>query len=388
MIRGLWFKPDLEERLGPDDNSSLGNIKLTIPLSRDEKQHVFTGMNIYFLEVLDYPAEDKSVSRLLITKTVHEEFEKYDIFKPGGPVHMVRNSENEESELEVYYLRDCFNFVGRKWRHEVEFMLEEDPWPMCKILPVNNCKKRPLITASRDVGFSLPCRYVGASWRETLAGLFAWSLRTHVVWLVFERLHDKVKYALDLATNHVKLKEIIHTECPMVCKEMFQTYEFLSTFIAKCENEQDLRDLLNLFLSLHCCDEENCTLVSLKSLTAAEVLPAILFLLEKTIACASPRFRYEITSTVMPWSVMGYYCSDLKINSHNKMVIFISQLPGINTDLCGRAGSPISNGAFSSGYNSAAVTPRTLQGLPFRRRSSSRSSRFSSVSSVESPMSP
>lgn len=387
MIQGLWFKPDLEERLGPDEQTTLGNIKLAISLSRDEKESLFTNMNIYFIEVLDYPAEDKSVSRLLITKTVHEEFEKYDMFKPGGPVHMVKSSDNADGEVEVeiHYLRVCFNFAGRKWRHEVEFMLEDDPWPMCKIIPVNNhSKKRPTITAIRDVSTSLPCRYRGATWRETLAGLFVWSLRTYLVWLIFERLHDKVKHALDLATNHVNITDVIHTECPMVCKDMFQTYELVSTFIAKCENEQDLRDLLHIFLSLHCCENGNCALVPLKSLNSAQVLPGILFLLEKTIASASPQFRYEITSTIMPWSVMGYYCSDLKIKSHRKMVIFISQLAGINTELEGRPGSPV----FSSGYNSAAVTPRSLYGSPFRKRSYSRNSQFSSVSSTESPLSP
>lgn len=389
MIQGLWFKPDLEERLGPEEQTSLGNIKLAISLSRDEKESIFSNMNIYFLEVLDYPAEDKSVSRLLITKTVHEEFEKYDMFKPGGPVHMVKNPETTNSGIEIYYLRVCYNYAGRKWRHEVEFMLEEDPWPMCKIIPVNNfCRKRPQITVIRDVSSSIPCRYLGATWRETLAGLFAWSLRTYVVWLVFERLHEKVKHALDLATNHVKITDVIHTECPLVCKNMFQTYELLSTFIAKCENEQDLRDLLGIFLSLHNCETGNCNLVSLRSLNAAQVLPGILFLLEKTIACASPQFRYDVTSTIMPWSVMGYYCSDLKIKSHRKMVIFISQLPGVNTELDRRAGSPMSNGAPSSGYNSAAVTPRSPYASPFRKRSYSRSSQYSSVSSNECPMSP
>jgi hypothetical protein len=389
MIRGLWFKPDLEERLGPEEQTSLGNIKLAIPLSHDEKEDIFSKMNIYFLEVLDYPAEDKSVSRLLITKTVHEEFEKYDIFKPGGPVYMVKDPDKQDDGFEIYYLRVCFNYAGRKWRHEVEFMLEEDPWPMCKIVPVNNyCRKRPTITAVRDVSSSLPCRYVGATWRETMAGLFVWSLRTYLVWLIFERLHAKVKHALDLATNHVNIKDIIHTECPMVCKDMFQTYDSLSTFIAKCENEQDLQDLLRIFVSLHCCENGNCSLVSLKSLNATQVLPGILYLLEKTIACASPQFRYEITSTVMPWSIMGYYCSDLKIKSHRKMVIFISQLPGINTDLEGRPCSPMSNGAFSSGYNSAAVTPRSFFASPFRKRSYSRSSQNSSVSSMDYPMSP
>lgn len=389
MIQGLWFKPDLEERIGPDEQTSLGNIKLAIPLNRDEKVSIFTNMNIYFLEILDYPAEDKSVSRLLITKTVHEEFDKYDMFKPGGPVHMVKIPEAENGEVEIHYLRTCYNYVGRKWRHEVEFMLEEDPWPMCKIIPVNNyCRKKPTITVVRDLSKSLPCRYVGATWRETLAGLFAWSLRTYIVWLVFERLHDKVKHALDCATKHVTITEVIHTECPIVCKSMFETYELLSSFIAKCENEQDLKDLLSTFLTLHDCENGNCSLVSLKTLNAAQVLPGILFLLEKTIACASPQLRFDITSTIMPWSVMGYYCSDLKIKSHRKMVIFISQLPGINTDLADRACSPISNGAPSSGYNSAPVTPRSPFGTPFRKRSYSRSSQLSSVSSNEFPMSP
>ncbi|WAR13689.1 hypothetical protein MAR_003794 [Mya arenaria] len=386
-IQGLWFKPDLEERLGPDDESSLGNIKLSISLATHDNESIFSNMNIYFLEVLDYPAEDKSVSRLLVTKTRHNEFEKYDMFKPGGPIYMTESTEVEEA-IDIHYLRVCTNFAGKKWRHEVEFMLEEDPWPMCKIIPVNNrCKKRPTITVVRELGISLPCRYMGASWRETLAGLFVWSLRTHVVWLVFERLHDKVKLALDRATGHVNIKEVIHTECPIVCKTLFDTYELLSTFIAKCENEQDLKDLLEIFLSMHRCDDGNCSLVSLKSLNAAHVLPGILFLLEKTIACASPQFRYGLTSTVMPWAVMGYYCSDLKIRSHRKMVIFISQLPGVNTALHGRPGSPMSpeNGrAPSSGYGSAAVTPRSLYIIPplFRRR---RGSQFSSVSSVDSP---
>ncbi|XP_052235262.1 uncharacterized protein LOC127847412 isoform X2 [Dreissena polymorpha] len=386
-IRGLWFKPDIEEQLGPEEETTLGNIKLSIALAKYENESIFSNMNIYFLEVLDYPAEDKSVSRLLVTKTRHTEFESYDMFKQGGPVYMKKNSD-VDGDIDIHYLRVCHNFTGRKWRHEVEFMLEEDPWPMCKIIPVNNrCRKRPTITVVRDLGISLPCRYMGATWRETLAGLFVWSLRTYIVWLIFERLHDKVKNALDKATNHVNIREVIHTECPVVCKSMFETYEILSTFIAKCENEQDLKDLLDIFLSLHKCDEGNCSLVSLKSLNAAHVLPGILFLLEKTIACASPQFRFELTSTIMPWSVMGYYCSDLKIRSHRKMVIFISQLPGINTDLEPRALSPtpfFTGGDPSSGYGSAPVTPNTLfaTSVHFRRR---RSSQISSVSSLESP---
>ncbi|KAL4220813.1 hypothetical protein ACF0H5_019081 [Mactra antiquata] len=390
MIQGLWFKPDLEERLGPDENSSLGNIKLTISLPGNEDESIFSFMNIYFLEVLDYPAEDKSVSRLLITKTTHDEFEKYDIFKAGGPIHMVvSEGVDGKNIVEVYYLRVCYNYPGRKWRHEVEFMLEEDPWPMCKIIPINSCgQKRQQIFSIRDVSEHLPCRYVGATWRETLAGLFVWCLRKYVVWLIFERLHDTVKRALDLATSHVKISEIIHTDCPMVCKELFQTYEMMSTFIAKCENEQDLKDLMRIFLSLHNCEKRNCSLVSLKTMNAAQVLPGILFLLEKTIACASPPFRFDVTSTIMPWSIMGYYCSDLKIKSHRKMVIFISQLPGINTDLDVVPGSPtvFTNGTGSSGYSSAAVTPRSVYetGSSIRRRAFSKDSPFSSVSSVES----
>lgn len=383
LIQGLWFKPDLEERLGPDEDTTLGNIKLSIALPKHESDCFFTNMNVYFLEVLDYPAEDKSVSRLLITKTHHKEFEKYDICKPGGPIYVVKD-DDPEGELEIHYLRVCNNFLGRKWRHEVEFMLEEDPWPLCKIIPVNNIsKKRPNITVVRELGISLPCRYMGATWRETLAGLFVWSLRTYVVWLVFERLHDKVKMALDEATNQVNIKDVIHTDCPIVCRTMFETYELLSTFIAKCENEQDLKDLLDIFLSIHRCDEGNCSLVSLKVMNAASVLPGILFLLEKTIACASPQFRYELTSTIMPWAVMGYYCSDLKIRSHRKMVIFISQLPGVNTDL--RSLSPttslLNGAAQSSGYGSAAMTPRSIYFNSSRRR---RGSQFSSVSSTES----
>ena len=383
QIQGIWFKPDLEETLGPDDESTLGNIKLAISLSKHERECFFTNMNVYFLEVLDYPAEDKSVSRLLMTKTVHKEFEKYDICRLGGPIYIVK-AEDPEGELEIHYLRSCFNFLGKKWRHEVEFMLEEDPWPLCKIIPVNNrSKRRPTIRVVRELGISLPCRYMGASWQETLAGLFVWSLRTYLVWLIFERLHDKVKLALDSATNSVNIMDIIHTDCPFVCRNMFETYELLSTFIAKCENEQDLKDLLDIFLSLHRCDDGNCSLVSLKVFNSAQVLPGILFLLEKTIACATPEFRYELTSTIMPWSVMGYYCSDLKIRSHRKMVIFISQLKGVNTDL--RALSPTTsllNGvAPSSGYGSAAVTPRSLSLNYSRRR---RGSQFSSVSSVES----
>ena len=385
-IQGLWFKPDLEEQIGPDEETTLGNIKLAITLATENNESIFSNMNIYFLEVLDYPAEDKSVSRLLVTKSQHKEFEKYDMFKPGGPIYMTTNND-VEGITDVHYLRVCTNFAGRKWRHEVEFMLEEDPWPMCTIIPVNNrCKKRPTITVVRDVSASIPCRYIGATWRETLAGLFVWSLRTYVVWLVFERLHHKVKAALDKATSHVNIENVIHTECPIVCKTMFDTYELLTTFIAKSENEQDLKEVLDIFLSLHSCETGNCQLLPLKSLNAAKVLPGILFLLEKTIACASPNFRFEVTSTIMPWSIMGYYCSDLKIKSHRKMVIFISQLPGINTDLHGRSGSPMSlenGGTMSSGYGSATVTPRSpfVSNAYYRRR---RGSQFSSVSSIDS----
>ena len=385
-IQGLWFKPDIEERLSPDEESSLGNIKLSISLTKDVRESMFKKMNVYFLEILDYPAEDKSVSRILITKTNYNEFEKYDIHKPGGPIYIVESAENDDgdAQLEIYYLRTCLNFAGRRWRHEVEFMLEEDPWPMCRILPINNCcVRRPYIAPVRDVTVRLPCRYIGATWREALAGIFVWSLKSHVVWLVFERLHDTAKRALDSATSHVDLSEIVHIECPTVCKELFDTYSHLSTFTAKCENEHDLKDLLNIFLTIHKCGERQCTHVSLKTLNASLVLPGILFLLEKTIACASQHFRAEITSTILPWSIMGYYCSNLKINSHRKMVIFISQLPGIKTNLHSRQDmDDVFNGKTVGGENEFELSPRDFHERINRRRGYSSRSSVSSNGSV------
>ena len=366
LIQGIWFKPDFEDRLGPDEETTVGNMKFSISLSNSEKDSIFKHLNVYFLEVVDYPSENKSVSRLLLTKNKHDKFEKYDIEKPGGPILVIsRAGPHLEGEVEVQFLHTSCNSRGLKWRHEVEFMLEEDPWPLCKIIPVNNKSiKRPTLTVSRDIGLLIPTRYIGASWRETLAGLFVWALRTHVVWLVFERLHPHVKQAFEIAIRHVEIKDVVHTECPYVCPEMFDTYAQLASFIAKCETEHELKEIYNIFMSLHRCDE-GCPLVSLKTLDSKQVLEGVLFLLEKLIACADPQFRHEVTSTILPWSVMGYYCSDLKIRSHRKMVIFISRTEGINTDLYPRPLSPLFLcSGMTSGYCSARTTPRIVINSP------------------------
>lgn len=367
LIQGLWFKPDFEERLSPEEETTVGNMKLSISLPSSEKESIFKQMNVYFLEVVDYPAEDKSVSRLLLTKSKHEKFENYDIEKPGGPIQVIYKVAPLQGEVEIHFLRMSNNYRGIRWRHEVEFMLEEDPWPLCKIIPVNNRSiRRPAMTVSRDIGLNIPLRYVGASWRETLAGLFVWALRSRLVWLVFERLHCQAKEAFEIAIRHVEIRDVILTECPLVCPEMFDTYAQLASFIEKCETENELKEIYNIFMALHRCDED-CTLVSLKTLDSCKVLHGVLFLLEKLIGCASTQFRHEVTSTILPWSVMGYYCSDLKITSHRKMVLFISRTEGINTDLYMRPLSPMFLcSGMSSGYCSARTTPRILISSPIK----------------------
>ena len=368
LIQGIWFKPDFEERLGPEEETTVGNFKLSISLSTSEKESIFKQMNVYFLEVVDYPAEDKSVSRLLLTKSKHEKFEKYDTELPGGPIQVIPKVGPLQGEVEIQFLRMSNNYRGIRWRHEVEFMLEEDPWPLCKIIPVNNRSiRRPTITVARDIGLSIPTRYVGASWRETLAGLFVWALRSHLVWLVFERLHEQVKHAFEIAIRHVEIRDVILTDCPLVCPEMFETYASLASFITKCESEQELREVFNIFMTLHRCDED-CGLVSLKTLDASQVLESVLCLLEKLIGCATPPLRHEVTSTILPWSIMGYYCSDLKIPSHQKMVIFISRTEGINTDLYMRPISPLFLcSGMSSGYCSLRATPRIVITSPGKK---------------------
>ncbi|KAK3604554.1 hypothetical protein CHS0354_036285 [Potamilus streckersoni] len=296
-------------------------------------------MNVYFLEVLDYPAEDKSVSRFLLTRSFHEEFQMYNVFKPGGPILAIRHVNPIHGEIEILYLRFSKNYYSQRWRHEVEFMLEDDPWPMCKIIPVNNTCLPISVSNADGLEVYVSNRYRSASWELTIAGLFVWALRARLAWLVFERLHDKAKEEV-----HIIVKGA--TSCstanpPVICPLVCEVLESLTSFIAKCQNEEDIKEFLKIVLSLHSCDK-NCSFTALTNLDIQAVIDSYLFLLEKVIACCSVEVRRDITSTILPWSVIEYYCSSQRIHSYNKIIAFISRIEGLKTRTL--LYHPISNG--------------------------------------------
>ncbi|KAL3892057.1 hypothetical protein ACJMK2_004297 [Sinanodonta woodiana] len=327
-IKGLWFKPDIDENIGPNMDTTLGNVKLNISLNSSEQENIFTQKNVYFLEVLDYPAEDKSVSRFLLSQSFHEEFQMYNVFKPGGPIIAIRHVGPMHGEIEMLYLRFSKNYYSQRWRHEVEFMLEDDPWPMCKIIPVNNTCLPISISRAEGLDVHVSNRYRNTSWELAIAGLFVWALRARLAWLVFERLHDKAKEEVNMVVRGATNCSTVNP--PLICPLVYQVLESLTSFIAKCQNEEDIKDFLKIFVSLHTCSED-CSVTLLTNLDILAVIDSYLFLLEKVIACCSVEVRREITSTILPWHVMAYYCSSQKIHSYNKIIAFISKIEGLKT---------------------------------------------------------
>lgn len=291
-------------------------------------------MNIYFLEVLDYESDDKSVSRFLITKEEYKELPKYNIYKPGGPIFITKEKDDEGIESETYFfLKLCRGYTGRVMEHVVELILEEDPWPMCKISSVSH---KPLCSRSmvhdhaedltREHHFNM--RYFGAAWDQSLAGLFAWSLRTNIPWLVYERLHDNIKGSVNLAALTTPFEQVFTAKVPAICSKKIDLLFQLAPFVDKCENQQDLIQLKELHNSLHCCSA-SCEFISLKKIEMNKILSPYLSLLERVIACVSTKVRRELMNALIPWSVMAYHFHNHQIESCMKMVGFIYQLQGI-----------------------------------------------------------
>lgn len=217
--------------------------------------------------------------------------------------------------------------------HVVELILEEDPWPMCKISSVTH---KPLCSRSmvhdhtedltREHHFNM--RYFGAAWDQTLAGLFAWSLRTNIPWLVYERLHDNIKGSVNLATLTTPFQQVFTANVPAICSKKIDLLFQLAPFVDKCENQQDLVQLKDLHNSLHTCSA-SCTFKSLKNIEMNKILTPYLSLLERVIACVSVTVRRELMNALIPWSVMAYHFHNHQIESCMKMVGFIYQLEGI-----------------------------------------------------------
>ncbi|KAK3104683.1 hypothetical protein FSP39_007622 [Pinctada imbricata] len=148
-IKGLWYKPDRSDSIGVDDVSIVGNIKFSFSFSQSESETLFSNLNVYFLEVMDYGTDDESVSRFLLTTNEHKDLPKYDLFKPGGPIYVRREMTENGPKETYYYLKICHGFGGKPMKHVAEFMMEEDPWPMCNISAVSH---RPLNDPAALVG--------------------------------------------------------------------------------------------------------------------------------------------------------------------------------------------------------------------------------------------
>ena len=343
-IKGLWYKPDRSDSIGVDDISLVGNIKFSFSFSQAESETLLSNLNVYFLEVMDYGSDDESVSRFLLTTSEHKDLPRYDLFKPGGPIY-VRKELNENGPKEIYYfLKLCLGHGGKPMKHVVEFMLEEDPWPMCQISavshkPINDpaALLEHIDDYSEELSFNR--RYFGASWDQTLAGLFAWSLKSKVPWLVYERLHENIKLSVNLAVLTTPFEQVFPNNLPSVCSRKLELLNDLSPFIEKCQIEKDVIELNKLFNTLHECDGV-CTYVPIRVIDIPKVLPSYLLLLERVVSCRSPRLRRELMSTMLPWGLMAHYFRDFRIESCMKMVGFIYSLQGIS--------SPTLDASFSS----------------------------------------
>lgn len=338
-IRGLWYQPERLEFLGLDDESRVGNVKFSIFLPWSDKEHLLGELNIYYLEVMDYESDDKSVSRFLVTKNQYPHLPIYDIHKPGGPLFIKRFDTLGGIKESYYFLKVCHSYTGRVMEHVVELMLEEDPWPMCQISTATHKPFKPPINILDlpddhfgDDLAKINTRYIASSWEDSLAGLFAWSMRNHLHWLVFERLHENTKTAVRLLTIQSPLETISPRESDvMVCNRKIDLLVELNSFIAKCQNEHDIQELLNIFTNLHACDED-CSLIGIRQLDFASVMPPYLSLMERLIASRCVRLRRDVMATLLPWPLLAYHFSDQNIDSCQKMVAFISQIEGISQE--------------------------------------------------------
>lgn len=329
-IRGLWYRPDKSECIGVEDESRIGNVKFSFSFPKSEKENLLSQLNMYYLEVMDYQSENKSVSRFLLTKNRYATLRSYDVHKPGGPIY-VRKNETLEGITETYfYLKTCRSFQGKVMEHIVEFMLEEDPWPLCKLSTTSHIPfKKPedfINFDARDTN-RVHTRYLGASWNRAMAGLFAWALQSKVPWLVYERLHENIKGTVNSVACDAPLEEIFTASPPILCKRLLDLLVELYPFIAKCRNDQDLAELLQLFKTIHIC-ENQCTMISIKyvDIPISRILNSYLALLEKVIASCSFSLKQAVITTLLPWSVLGFHYYDHKIDSCRKMVAFISQI--------------------------------------------------------------
>ncbi|XP_069117986.1 uncharacterized protein [Argopecten irradians] len=348
-IRGLWYQPEKADIISIDDESRVGNIKFSIFFPRSDHDHLISKLNMYYLEVMDYESDDKSVSRFLLTKNEYPDLPIYDSGKPGGPV-FIEKHDTLDGVLETYYfLRICTSYTGRIMEHEVEFMLEEDPWPLCHISSVTHKPFKPPINVlamnkNLDVEtcVKLNTRFQASTWEDTLAGLFAWSLRTHVPWLVYERLHENIKGTVTLTAMTSPLETISIPRRAVVCSRKLDLLIELNAFIIKCQNDKDLQDLKNLFCSLHECDD-TCPLVSVRHIDMHHVMPPYLCLLERVIASNFIPLRRDIVTSMLPWPVLAYYFADLKIDSCRKMIAFISQVDGVCQEFPGDFTYPLTS---------------------------------------------
>lgn len=337
-IKGLWYRPDHIEKLGQVGNSKVGNIKFLLPFTRSdasEKMSLLENLNAYFVEVIDYGSDEKSASRILLSKNTYE-LPKYDVYKPGGPLYVVKNPETTDGPPETYfYLKLCSNYAGKVVRHKIEFMLENDPWPMCRISAVNfHPHQRPDLPSflEDESEAFISTRYIDVTWKDSLAGLFAWSLRNHLAWLVQERLHENIRGLVDKEIRSVPFRDIFLGAYPPVCTHILNLLVDMTLSIAKCKSDRDILAMKRLMDRLHMCDL-NCTLISVKNINFARVLPTYLLLLERIISCGSPSARYEVTTSILPWSVLAYHFESQRIEAYKKMVVFISQLEGMSREL-------------------------------------------------------
>lgn len=334
-IRGLWYQPEKADIVSIDDVSRVGNIKMSIFFPRYDHDHRLSQLNMYYLEVMDYESDDKSVSRFLLTKNDYPDLPVYNMFKPGGPVFIEKHETLSGVRENYYFLRICTSYTGRIMEHEVEFMLEDDPWPLCQISTVTHKPFNAPIDVlalheKKDVELCVKfnTRFQAATWEDTLAGLFAWSLRTHLPWLVYERLHDNIKGSVNLTAMTSPLETIPAPRKAVVCSRKLALLSELNAFILKCQNEKDLLDIKKLFQSLHECTE-SCTMMNVKQIDTHRVMPPFLCLLERVIATNRVPLRRQIVSTMLPWTVLAFYFADLKIDSCRKMIAYISQIDGI-----------------------------------------------------------
>ncbi|XP_071146096.1 uncharacterized protein [Mytilus edulis] len=336
-IRGLWYKPDKSENIGLTDESRIGNVKFSFSFPKSEKENLLSQLNMYYLEVMDYQSEHKSVSRFLLTKSKYNNLPLYDVHKPGGPIYVRKNETLEGITESYFFLKTCRNFQGKIVDHIVEFMLEEDPWPLCQLSTTSHIPfKKPeefINFDSRDFG-RLHTGYLGANWDRAMAGMFVWALQSKVPWLVYERLHENIKSTVNLVACEAPLEEIFTASAPILCKRLLDLLVELYPFIAKCHNDQDLAELLQLFKTIHMCDDQ-CIMVSLKyvDIPISRILNSYLALLEKVIASCSFSLKQAVISTLLPWSILAYHYYDHKIDSCRKMVAFISQIDELSCKL-------------------------------------------------------